>query len=1418
MLLEVKAIAMLCGHAAPIADLAVCDPTAVSGNGNTASCSNNDEMNSIHHSRALISACTDGVLCVWSRSSGHCRRRRKLPPWVGSPSVLCTLPSEPRYVFVGCSFFDNHSLDSVEGVDASADADSHNRKSPKCTVVVVDTYTLTIVQTVFHGNLSIEPFKFMGVVQLEENECLLMADSSGMLQLVPVSEDPHKDGERETGVGKGSFTFRNVLNEGEMVVSVTTHQNLVALLSKHRCVFWLLSQGKAIGEISFVENLVCAGDHSLNTHVKGAMFLSSWNTSTAKNDQHDINSEKIVVWNDGGSAVMYDISYRNLEFTFKILGEVVIGSDQCNGKSLFRFVQLRQHLLRVESSCCDIEEPLQWRPNITVWSLCHGNGNERELQIPCKMLGEGPCFTDWFSSSCLNLGDGNASETSISQPGSQCTSDYNLKIYACDKGRTVSSSMVISENTYAPYAVVYGYSSGEIEIVKFELLHGLDSPAASPRLETDSLVSKQIFSGHTGAVICLAAHRMLGKANGWSFTHVLISGSMDCTVRLWDLDSGNVIMVMHHHVAPVRQIVLAPARTERPWSDCFLSVGDDSCVALSSLETLRVERMFPGHPGYPAKVVWDGARGYVASLCRSRSRASDPTDALYIWDIKTGARERVLHGTAAHSMFDYFCTGISVKSSYGAVLNGDTSVSSLLFPVDEEKSSFYLKNYERVGSLSSMSKSSASETNSRQGNPVEPSSLQSKAYPPIKCTCPFPGISALIFDLSSLAISSQVHADSRHETVEERAGIPTAHHKTSNGKSPGRQIAANSAEVTHMDKAIEEYLIRFSLSFLHLWGIDSELDQMLMTQMKLKRPGNFIVASGLQGDKGSLTLTFPGLSAIFELWKSSSEFSALRSMMMVSLAQCMISLSHSTAPASSALATFYTRILFEKYQDLKPPLLQLLVTFWQDRSEQVRMAARSLFHYAASLAIPLPLCSDHACEHAKLVRSLSGIREPECDSQNTEEDPTDNNMASEQFHEAHRVSQAEESELLSWLESFEMQDWVSCVGGTSQDAMASHIIVAAALSIWYPSLVKPSLPMLVVHRLINLVMAMNEKYSSTAAELLSEGMETTWKQWIGPDIPRIVSDIYFQIECVSGSGSSGEHKYVPSTSIKKTLIEVLLPSLAMVDVLGFLSIIESQIWSTASDSPVHIVSLCTLIRIVRGSPRNLVLHLDKVVNFVLQTMDPSNSVMRRTCHQTSMTAIRELMRVFPMVALNDSSTRLAVGDAVSEINNASIRIHDMQSVTKIKVLDASGPPGLPRLLGGSSESAVTTAISALSFSPDGEGLVAFSENGLLIRWWSLGSIWWEKLSRSLTPVQCTKLIFVPPWEGFSSNTFRSSVISTITGQDQDRVAQENCNNLSNADWVKQLVHHVDLSYRLEWVGERKVRLTRHGVELGTFPL
>ncbi|XVF51412.1 hypothetical protein PTKIN_Ptkin04bG0183300 [Pterospermum kingtungense] len=1228
----IKPVAMLCGHAAPIADLDICCPVVVSGEQNTDYSSNVALNSSFDHDGALISACTDSMLCVWSRGSGHCRHRKKLPPWVGSPSIIHTLPWNPRYACVGCCFIDtahlsdHHLIESVERGETSMDKGSQNRKPAKCTVVIVDTYNLTIVQSVVHGNLSIGPLKFMDVFSsLDDGEkhFSLMADSFGKLQLVSLSKDSHQGGEGEI-VSRNSSqpeieTWEDVLVEAGQVVSIITSRNIVATVLKNRSIFRQLGSAITIGMILFMDSVLCTEVDCGQSHVVGAMFLESNSSGNVQITGETCESENFLVWSNRGSAVLYTISYLNNTFISEPLCEIPAASYPIDARLSFSFVQLRQIILRVESVCYNVEDPFQWRPHVTIWSLHQKNDERRKLFHECRMLGEGVSFLGWISGATLDhknesLGRCNTKLTSTQSSvsfsetvNSICADDSCC--YTVPKGQIVSSSMVISENLYAPSAIVYGFFSGEIQVVWFNLFWRLDSPAGSPRLEVDSHISRQIFAGHTGAILCLAAHRMC------------------------------------------------------PWSDCFLSVGEDSCVALTSLETLRVERTFPGHPNYPAKVVWDGARGYIACLCRDHSRISDAIDVLYIWDVKTGSRERILRGTAAHSMFDHFCKEISMMSVSGSLLSGNTSVSLLLLPIHEDGSlsQHNLNNSEGGATLSkktvsSTSLSNISKVNSEKAPPITPLVFRTRKQP-IKCFCPYPGIATLSFDLAALINPCQKQeligkdGDKRENSYKKEQASKTfsPHHMTYGDGFNINRSSTDAIEEHDWIKLLEEYLVRFSLSFLHLWDVDCELDELLITDMKLKRPNDFVVSSGLQGDKGSLTLTFPGFTASLELWKSSSEFCAMRSLTMVSLAQHMISLSHSSSAASSALAAFYTRNFADKFPDIKPPLLQ-----------------------------------------------------------------------------------AEEAELLAWLESYQMQDWISCVGGTSQDAMTSHIIVAAAL------------------------------FSSTAAELLAEGMETTWKACIGSEVPRSIGDIFFQIECGSGpsADSAGGNPAVPA-SIRETLVETLLPSLAMADIPGFLTVIESQIWSTASDSPVHLVSLTTLIRVVRGSPRSLVQYLDKVVNFILQTMDPGNSVMRKTCFQRSMTALMEVIRVFPMVAMNEGSTKLAFGDAIGDINSAIIRVYDMQS------FGCKWTSGLPTLLSGAPEMSVTSVISALSFSPDGEGLVAFSEHGLVIRWWSLESVWWEKLSRNLVPARCTKVIFVPPGEGFSPNTSRSTIMGSVLGHDRE---------------------------------------------------
>ncbi|XP_043717014.1 uncharacterized protein LOC122665016 isoform X2 [Telopea speciosissima] len=1391
-----------------------------------------------------------------------------MPPWVGSPSTVRTLPSSPRYVCIACCVVDSvhtlhhHSEDRIEEGEPSFDRESlHRKASSKCVVVIVDSYSLNIIQTVFHGNLSVGPLKFVAIVpafQDIEKESVIMVDAMGKVQSVMISSESDPDGEGRTGLQKSSSSHSGISDwvhdefvERGQVISVATHGKLLVLIYKTKCIFRLLDDGHTLGEISLLDTPLCDNGPSTQSYLTGGMFLYGDHNGELEDawDQPELFVENFAVWSSRGAVIVYTLSVSSDAFKFEHLCEIPAVSCPLDAIISVRFCQLKNHLIRIESICYNEEESFLWKPQVTFWLFSERRDANENFDQKCKMLGMGGFLGDWIERSCC-LSEPhdfvhNAPVASSEAEGEvtswrgcvPSSSNLNGSLeeegkYAFGlKSRIVSSSMVLSGKFDDPYGIVYGFYSGEIEVIRFEIsLREQDSVVGSSHKEMAPHLSEQYFLGHTGAILCLAAQHLVRTPNEEMLTWVLVSGSMDCTIRIWDLDTSSLITVMHHHVAPVRQIILPQPWTDRPWKNCFLSVGEDSCVALASLETSRVERMFPGHPSYPSMVVWDGTRGYIACLCRNHSGVSETLDVLYLWDVKTGARERVIRGNASHAMFDHFCRGANVHSTNYNMLVGTTSASSLLLPIIEDgnllQSNF--KNLEKgVTSLDSIQRRVIDESNSSVDHSTKGKSAKQIALPlvqsnkhPIKCSSLFPGIASLRFDLASLMSPCQRDFQSEQSSGNKentRPVTPTHHQEISNDNSDDvPKTAGDHIEEYEWIRTLEGCLICFSISFLHLWGVDKDLDRLLIAEMNVSRPEKFVVASGLQGDRGSVTLAFPGLPAALELWKTSSEFCAMRSLTMVSLAQRIISFSSSSSAVSSALAAFYTRSFAEKVPDINPPLLQLLVSFWQDESEHVRMAARSLFHCAAARAIPVPLSCPKATQHAIIPSSTNG--EDEHENLVRDVTTTSSLLDSDWVRETRGCSQLESS-ILDWLESFEMQDWVSCVGGASQDAMASHIIVAAALAIWYPSLVKSNLANLVIQPLMKLVMAVNEKYSSTAAELLAEGMEGTWKACIGHEISHLIGDIVFQIEFLSGaSGNSAMHNPAVAVTIRETLVDILLPSLAMADLPGFLNVIESQIWATASDSPIHLVSLMTLIRVVRGSPKPLAQYLDKVVNFILQTMDPGNSVMRKTCFPSSMATLKEVVRVFPMVALNEALSRLAVGDAIGDINSVTIRVYDMQSVSKTKVLDASGPPGLPSLLQGASEYTLTTAISALSFSPDGEGLVAFSEHGLLIRWWSLGSAWWEKLSRSLAPVQCTKLIFVPPWEGFSPNSSRSSIMASIMGHDKQVNSLEKARGSNAMDSLKLLIHNLDLSYRLEWVGERKVQLMWHGKELGCFQL
>ncbi|KAF7102384.1 hypothetical protein CFC21_103528 [Triticum aestivum] len=860
---------------------------------------------------SLLVSCTAGVLSLFSASAPlRCLRRRSLPPWAGSPSLVELLPtttsssasSNPRVAILCHPHDDGHAHRHVSAL------------------VVVDARTLAVLHTAFHGALSVALPRAIALTVCSDDNAVsvVLADAQGRAQMVPVVEVAAVEGDspRRLSVSSlSSFAPAEAPDGTVEAVALSDDGKVVALVLKTSCLLKCVVEGSVLGEVSLANTSLCKeGETGVKGCLSGGFFLHGGEWGGPHSEEGTV-VRSLVLWSSNGGAMVYKVAVGTPPlFGCEAVCEVPGISSEQGEMPVIQYCQMGNCLIRMESRPYKIGGSLFWKPFISIWSM-----DQLDLSIATntespplsKVLGEGSLQGEEFRSELSNSLPKSDNGVEIS---SQICSAY---INGSGKhGRTVSSSMVLSEDSYAPYAIVYGFHNGDIEVIRFlNLLPAAQfgSGGVYPH------ISERFFLGHKGAILCLAAHHMHAHSDSRSFRRALISGSLDCTIRVWDLDAGTLLSVMHHHVAAVKQIILPPACTHQPWDDCFVSVGEDGLVALVSLQTMRVERMFPGHSCYPSMVAWDGVKGYIACLCRSLHSCNDVGSILYIWDMKTGARDRIIRGTTSQSVFEHFCRGISKNSVTGGILGGTTSASSLLVPILKGTQSPANRNGMNISSIPTNHHSAAdsialsvSAAHDVKGKTPAPVDRDNSAYSsgksgssqitnkrrkyPIKCSCPYPGIASLRFDLTAI-MSAQGMSNSNSDRQLRDHLCGDANKETT---PPG--ALNNTSGILEMDspsrESLEGQLLRFSLCFLHLWDVDCELDKLLVDEMQVCKPEGCHIATGVVGDRGSFTVMFPGKEATLELWKSSAEFCAMRSLSIVSLAQRMITLSRSCTNAS----------------------------------------------------------------------------------------------------------------------------------------------------------------------------------------------------------------------------------------------------------------------------------------------------------------------------------------------------------------------------------------------------------------------------------------------------------------------------------------------------------------------------------------
>ncbi|PIA12902.1 WD40 repeat-like protein [Coemansia reversa NRRL 1564] len=131
----------------------------------------------------------------------------------------------------------------------------------------------------------------------------------------------------------------------------------------------------------------------------------------------------------------------------------------------------------------------------------------------------------------------------------------------------------------------------------------------------------RVISGHIGWVRSLAVE----PGNKW-----FASGSVDRTIKIWDLASGTLKLTLTGHISPVRGLAVS---SRHPY---LFSCGEDKQVKCWDLETNKVVRQYHGH----LSGVYALSLHPVLDLLVTGGRDS----VARVWDIRTKQQVHVLMG------------------------------------------------------------------------------------------------------------------------------------------------------------------------------------------------------------------------------------------------------------------------------------------------------------------------------------------------------------------------------------------------------------------------------------------------------------------------------------------------------------------------------------------------------------------------------------------------------------------------------------------------------------------------------------------------------------------------------------------------------------------------------------------------------
>lgn len=149
--------------------------------------------------------------------------------------------------------------------------------------------------------------------------------------------------------------------------------------------------------------------------------------------------------------------------------------------------------------------------------------------------------------------------------------------------------------------------------------------------------------GHNQSITCLIhPHSEYAR---YDVQH-LVSGSIDNSIRLWDLATCTQLHMFTIHSGTILMFHIPPPMLNVKVQYCICSIASDHSVALISLKERKIV-LLANRQSYPVVGLrWRINDDFLLIKCSDGS--------LYIWQIDTGNLDRIAHGVLADELFDWY--------------------------------------------------------------------------------------------------------------------------------------------------------------------------------------------------------------------------------------------------------------------------------------------------------------------------------------------------------------------------------------------------------------------------------------------------------------------------------------------------------------------------------------------------------------------------------------------------------------------------------------------------------------------------------------------------------------------------------------------------------------------------------------------